>query len=61
MTRAEAVKIFGSVRRLAEALSISDQAVRSWGDDVPPLRRYQILEILARRESTGAEQTGEPL
>lgn len=46
MKKSEALKPFGgSVRKLAEALGISEQAVHQWGDDVPQLRVYQIKEI----------------
>lgn len=45
------------MRELAAALGITVQAVYSWGDDVPPLRAYQIKEILAQREKLGAGET----
>lgn len=44
MTMDEAVAIFGSKRKLAEALGITEQAVYQWGDKVPELRLYQIRE-----------------
>lgn len=40
-----AVKVFGSRRKLADALGISTQATYQWGDTVPKLRVYQILEL----------------
>jgi hypothetical protein len=47
MTTEEALAKFGgSRRRLAEALGISVQAVAQWGAQVPPLRVYQIKELL---------------
>lgn len=46
MTKEEAIEAFGSVRKLAEALGITEQAVHQWGDEVPELRFYQIREIL---------------
>lgn len=45
-----------SVRRLAEALGITREAVYQWGDTVPPLRAYQIREILAARETAEPHQ-----
>ena len=43
MTTKEALALFdNSYRKLAEALGITEQAVRQWGDSVPELRVYQI-------------------
>lgn len=43
MTTKEALALFGdSYRKLAEALGITEQAVRQWGNNVPELRVYQI-------------------
>jgi len=50
MTTQEAIKAFGSRRKLAEALGISPQAVWSWGETPPKLRLYQIKEKLAERQ-----------
>jgi DNA-binding transcriptional regulator YdaS (Cro superfamily) len=58
MTKEEAVRRFGSVRALAKALGISTQAVAQWGEDVPPLRVYQIREILSARKNS--ERAGSP-
>jgi hypothetical protein len=44
-----AIKLFGSKRDLQDALGITRQAVSNWGDTVPPLREYQIKEIVAMR------------
>ena len=50
MTKQEAIDLFdGSVRRLAEALGLSVQAVHQWEDTVPLLREYQIKEIIETR------------
>lgn len=47
MTTDEAKKLFdGSVRKLANALGITEQAVHQWGGEVPELRVYQIREIV---------------
>ncbi len=40
----DALALFGSVRQLASALSMTPQAVYQWGDVVPQLREYQIRE-----------------
>jgi len=45
----EAIKTFGSIPEIAKALGISVQAVYRWGDTVPPLRAYQLREILSSR------------
>ncbi len=51
MTKQEAINLFdGSVRRLAEALGITEQAIHQWGERVPELRAYQIRE-LAQKEA----------
>lgn len=50
MTKDEAVRLMGSKSKVAQALGISRQAVSAWGDDVPPLRAYQLREIMAERK-----------
>ena len=43
MTTSEALGLFdNSYRKLAEALGITEQAVRQWGETVPELRVFQI-------------------
>lgn len=50
MTTEQAKEFFGgSVRKLAEALGITEQAVHQWGETVPELRQYQIRDILRER------------
>jgi hypothetical protein len=49
MKTVKAIKLFGSVKELAEALDITVHAIYQWGDDVPELRVYQIRDILAAR------------
>jgi transcriptional repressor of cell division inhibition gene dicB len=52
MTKAEAIAAFGSVRKLADALGITEQAVHQWGDmdaQIPKLRAYEIRELLDRK------------
>ena len=33
------------IRKLAEMLGLSTQAVYAWGKDVPPLRMYQLRDL----------------
>ena len=46
MKTSDAIALFGSVKNLAAALGLSVQAVYAWGDEVPPLRAYQIRDLL---------------
>lgn len=39
----------GSIRELAESLRITREAVYQWGEDIPPLRVFQIRELLMQR------------
>jgi len=50
MKKDEAKNLFGSSKAVAEALGISRQAVSRWGDSIPPLRAYQIREIISERK-----------
>ena len=51
MKKEKAIAIFGSVRALADALGITEQAVHQWSDEVPQLRVYQIRELLRTRKT----------
>lgn len=51
MTKEKAIAIFGSVRALADALGITEQAVNQWKEGVPPLRVYQIRELVRARKT----------
>ena len=42
MKKETAAKHFGSASALARALRISTAAVAQWGEDVPPLRQFQL-------------------
>lgn len=44
-----------SIRELANALGISREAVYQWGDDVPPLRVYQIRDLISARQAAEKE------
>tara|TARA_R110000796_G_C14326143_1_gene408520 strand:+ start:209 stop:451 length:243 start_codon:yes stop_codon:yes gene_type:complete len=56
MKTSEAIKYFGNTNAgLARAFAahgehLSQQAVGKWGENLPPLRVYQLKEILAVRE-----------
>lgn len=50
MKTSDAILAFGSLTALAKALGISVQAVYQWGDTVPPLRVYQIKELIAMQQ-----------
>jgi hypothetical protein len=49
MKTQEAIQAFGSIKELAVALGITQPAIYQWGVDVPPLRAYQINDLLAKR------------
>lgn len=43
--KTEAVtRVFGTKVAIADFLGISKQAVSDWGDEVPPLRQYELRE-----------------
>ena len=54
MTLNEALVYYGSVRKIAEALGLSVQAVYAWGDTVPDLRAYQLREKIAMSKKSSA-------
>lgn len=54
--KAEAIATFGGVVKLAEALGIQHSAVCQWGEFVPPLRGYQIQEILNQTNQTARSE-----
>lgn len=45
MLKKDAVRHFGGVTKLAEALGLSKGAVSQWGENIPMLRAYQIERI----------------
>jgi hypothetical protein len=50
MLKKEVIRQFAGVRKLADALGITREAIYQWPDVVPRLRQYEIREILAERE-----------
>lgn len=49
MKTKDAIEFFGSLKKLADALGVWPQAVYRWGEDVPPLRAYQIKELMGEK------------
>ena len=43
MTKSEAIKIFGDVRKLAQALGITPQAVYLWDEELSERRENEII------------------
>jgi len=50
MKKTEAIDYFGNEARLAQALGLSRSAVNQWGDTVPPLRAYQIRDLIDQQK-----------
>jgi len=48
----EAIKSFGGVKKLADALGIYHSAVSQWGEFVPELRGYQIALLMHQTNQT---------
>jgi hypothetical protein len=42
MKTKEAIKYFGSVKRLADVLGIWPQVIYTWGDEPPMARQYEL-------------------
>lgn len=42
MKTADVIEFFGDVRQTAEALSMSTQAIYSWGEEVPKARQAHV-------------------
>lgn len=55
MKTAKAAQLFGNYNRMAKALGVTRQAISQWGETVPPLRAYQIEEILAQEAQEEAQ------
>lgn len=45
MKKSDVLKFFGGTSKTAKALNITHASISQWGDDVPPLRAYQIERI----------------
>ena len=57
--KSEAVNAFGSVTKLAIALGIQHSAVSQWDEYVPPLRGYQIHELMKQKDQTAQSEVVE--
>lgn len=44
MKTKDLIAVFGTGVKLAKFLKITPPAVSMWGDEVPPLRQYQLRE-----------------
>jgi len=47
MKTQEAKDFFGGIRPMADALGITEQAIYQWGENVPELRSYHIMAVMA--------------
>ena len=45
MKTIDAINTYGGIKEIAKALNISVRAVYKWGEFVPTLRVYQLLEL----------------
>jgi len=59
MKTQDAIAAFDSPLGLARALGITRAAIYQWGDTVPPLRAFQIRELMAAKAAEN--DTTEPV
>ena len=59
MTKDQAINYFGSTAALAQALSISYQAVHSWSDSIPLLRQLQLEKMTNSALEADAQTSSE--
>lgn len=58
MRKQHAIQLAGSAKALAELLGITQGAISQWGEELPPLRTYELREMkpewfaCARRKQT---------
>lgn len=45
MKKATAIRYFGNATNLAKTLGIAKASVSQWGEDIPPLRAYQLERL----------------
>lgn len=45
MTKQHAIQLAGSAKALASLLGITQGAISQWGDELPPLRVYELREL----------------
>jgi hypothetical protein len=56
MYKKDAINHFGSAANLAAALKITKGSISQWGDKVPPLRAYQLAELIKTPRSANEQQ-----
>ena len=49
MKKQDAIRFYGSVQKLAQALGIERQAIYQWKDEVPRLRAFELERITGGR------------
>lgn len=49
MKKSTAIHLFGSIPELARLLGITPHAIYQWGEEVPPLRAFQIKELAGQK------------
>jgi len=50
MEKARAIKCFGTVLNLAQAIGIKHQAIYGWPDDLPPRIEDRVIAALLRAD-----------
>ncbi len=56
MKTKEAIKYFGSVKRLADVLGIWPQVIYTWGDEPPMARQYE-LEVKTKGDPKAQDES----
>jgi hypothetical protein len=46
----DAIRTFGSKRKVAKAVGIDPRSVSDWKEIIPELRAYQIVEIVKQQK-----------
>lgn len=54
MNMKKAIQVFGSKSSIAKVLGITRPAVSRWGNEIPQLRQYQLLEIIEKSKQVAA-------
>lgn len=57
MKKSTAIELAGSRRKLARLFGISGSAVSQWGEDIPPLRAFQLREKLLKAGDSKEERS----
>ncbi len=51
MRKTDALRVFKSIRAIAQTLEISDSAVSQWGEIIPPMSAHELAKRSAGRLS----------